>query len=117
LKFKNKGDTLVLDTISIRYENEKKRISLEVLPLTLKPLVFIENGQKDFFYKNYKLNSILIHLSVNYKLKLINGVFNHLGYTWVINAQNIDEISDVIDVIRDINFNLFMELKAKYEEE
>ena len=116
LNFKNSGKQLILDSISFRYENDKKRISVEILPLTLKPLQFIKKGQKDFFYKNFKLDSISVHFSINHKLKIINGVFNHLGYTWVINAQNIDNPDDILDIIRNINFKLFMELKNNYEE-
>jgi len=117
LKFRNSGEKLQLDSISMRYENKKKKIEVEVMDLTLEPLAVIKRGQKDFFYKSYKLGNISVYLSINYKLKVINGVFNHLGYTWIINGINISDFTDVIDIIRNINFDLFMELKAKYEKE
>ena len=117
LQFENEGNRIELDTITLSYENKNKRIRLEILPLSIKPLAYIQQKHKDFFYKNYKLNNMTLHFSINYKLKLINGVFNHLNYTWVVTSQNISDMSDIIDIIRNINFNLFMELKKEYEKE
>ncbi len=117
LSFKNNGEKVLLNTISLSYENKKKRIELEVTDLNIKFILLLKKGQKDFFYKSYKLGNISIHLSINYKLKVVNGVFNHLGYTWIISGKNINDMTDILDIIRNINFNTFMELRAKYEEE
>jgi len=118
LKFQNEGNEIQLDTISLSYINKekKKKINLETMPYDATAVAFTKKKQKNFFYKNYKLGDIKLHISVNYKLKLVNGAFNHLGYTWIITGENIKDISNVIDIIRNINFNLFMELKKKYEE-
>jgi len=118
LKFDNEGNEIMLDTISLSYINKekKKKIDLETMPYNNTVIDFTKKKQKDFFYKKYKLDNITLHLSVNYKLRLVNGAFNYLGYSWVILGENIEDISNVVDVIRNINFNLFMELKKKYEE-
>jgi len=106
----------VFNTITFQYENLKKRISFEIVDKNIKYLEEIKKDKKDFFYKNYKIGDIDLHLSINTKLNIINGVFEHSDYSFILTTESIGESDIIIEVVKAINYDLFSKLKVKYEQ-
>ncbi len=102
-------------SISFFYEKDKSKISFETTKVNESHIELLKKSQKDFFYQSFKLGDSELHLSMNTKIGIMNGIYIKNEVMFIINGEAIREYFIVLEILKSVNWESFSILKNNHE--
>lgn len=116
LQFESIPERPFLSTVTFEYIYKKQKISFEILPYRDLYINNVQKGQKDFFYKSFRLRTDLeLHLAINTRFEIINGAFTYGGFSWILSSSQMVSSEGILEILKKIKFKQFLKLKKQYE--
>ncbi|MBN2693906.1 hypothetical protein JXR93_04515 [bacterium] len=109
------SDKIDFFSISFVYEKEKSKISFETVKINESHIELLKKSQKDFFYQSFKLGDSELHLSMNTKIGIINGIFIKNGVMFIVSGEGIREYFIILEILKGVNWDSFAVLKESHE--